>query len=452
MQKRMNNEDNNTIRPIHYLGSKLRMLDTIKQAVDYVDNSNGCVCDLFSGSGTVSRYLSTYRDVIAADIQKYSSVLCEATMTWMDRGVGSKEIIESITNGKTRKKLQTSFGRLLEYEQICIEKANNDDIEALYEIIENGSIYIFLKEGNNNCSTELRGQLEQLKSALLRKNEMEDVDSIITRYYGGLYFSYSQAIDLDCIEHYVFENSGIMKNKLLAALLSTTSEIVNTVGKQFAQPLKVRDSKGKYKKSLKKKILDDRSLDVFEIYGKWLDHYFTVGEKTHKHRVICDDYKTVLHDLMNSDVKVVYADPPYTRYHYSRYYHVLETICLRDNPIITTTFPNGTGGISRAIYRTGRHQSPFCIKSQAEKAFEALFVGVKVINVPLVLSYSPFDPGQAVTPRLQTIDQLIEKAKMYFSDVSTMSPGEFTHSKLNAADKNFESNHEAEMLIICRNR
>ena len=448
----MNNEENTAIRPIHYLGSKLRMLDTIKKAVDYVDPFNGCVCDLFSGSGTVSRYLSSCRDVIAADIQMYSSVLCEATMTWMDCSIGSKEIVERIINGKTRKKLNRSYGKLLEYEQICIEKAKNDEIDALYEIIEKGSIYIYLKEGNDSCTTEFRDQLNQLKNALQINNEVEDLDSIITRYYGGLYFSYAQAIDLDCIEHYVFENSGLMRIKLLAALLSTTSEIVNTVGKQFAQPLKVRDSKGNYKKSLKKKILDDRSFNVFDVFEKWLDHYFTTGEKTHKHRVVCDDYKTVLRNLANSNVKVIYADPPYTRYHYSRYYHVLETICLHDNPIITTTFPNGTGGISRAIYREGRHQSPFCIKSQAEKAFEELFIGVKALNVPLVLSYSPFEPGQAVTPRLQTIEQLIEKAKMYFSDVSTMSPGEFTHSKLNATDKNFESNHEAEMLIICRNR
>lgn len=448
----MNNEENTTIRPIHYLGSKLRMLDTIKEAVDYADPSNGCVCDLFSGSGTVSRYLSSYRDVIAADIQMYSSVLCEATMTWMDCSIGSKEIVERIINGETRKKLNRSYGKLLDYEQICIGKAKNDEIDALYEIIEKGSIYIYLKEGNDSCTTELRDQLDQLRNVLQINNEVEDLDSIITRYYGGLYFSYAQAIDLDCIEHYVFENNGLMRIKLLAALLSTTSEIVNTVGKQFAQPLKVMDSKGNYKKSLKKKILDDRSFNVLDVFKKWLDHYFTTGEKTRKYRVVCDDYKTVLRNLENSSVKVIYADPPYTRYHYSRYYHVLETICLRDNPVITTTFPNGAGGISRAIYREGRHQSPFCIKTQAERAFEELFIGVRALNVPLVLSYSPFEPGQAVTPRLQTIDQLIEKAKIYFSDVSTMSPGEFTHSKLNATDKNFESNHEAEMLIICRNR
>ena len=448
----MNNEDIATIRPIHYLGSKLRMLDAIKQAIDLVDDSGGCVCDLFSGSGTVSTYLSAFRNVIAADIQMYSSVLCEATMSWMDCDCSASDIVETIKSGETRQKLHSIFGALLEYEQACINKAQNGEIDTLYEIIENGSIYILLNEENKNCTAELRVKLDQLKTVLQKNNETEDKDSIITRYYGGLYFSYNQAVDLDCIEHYVFEQSGLLKVKLLAALLSTASEIVNTVGKQFAQPLKVRDSKGLYKDSLRKKILEDRSQDVFDTFEKWLEHYFKIGERKHFHRVICDDYKAVLRDLKNSDVKVVYADPPYTRYHYSRYYHVLETICLRDNPGITTTFSNGTGGISRAIYREGRHQSPFCIKSKAEKAFEDLFIGVRELNVPMVLSYSPFDPGQAVTPRLQTIGQLVQKAKQYFSDVSTLSPGEFTHSKLNATEKNFDANHEAEVLILCRNR
>ena len=154
--------------------------------------------------------------------------------------------------------------------------------------------------------------------------------------------------------------------------------------------------------------------------------------------------------LKSVPLAAVYADPPYTRYHYSRYYHVLETICLRDNPQVTTTFPNGKGGISRAIYRVGRHQSPFCIKSEAEGAFDMLFQKVKELKVPLVLSYSPFDASKAVTPRLQTIDQLIDKAKQYFEEVRVISPGKFTHSKLNSSDKNFDSNHEAEVLIVCR--
>ena len=55
------------------------------------------------------------------------------------------------------------------------------------------------------------------------------------------------------------------KDICLAALLSSVSDIVNTVGKQFAQPLKMRDSQGNLKAGLIKKIQKDRSVDVLTI-------------------------------------------------------------------------------------------------------------------------------------------------------------------------------------------
>ncbi len=451
MCEQMTDEWNTSVRPIHYLGSKLRMLESVKEAVDTVDASKGCLCDLFSGSGTVSKYFSEYRDIVAVDIQNYSGVLCEAMMGRLNYVFDINAMMCEIKQSSVRRKQLSIFGELLEYEDTCMEKARNHEISDLYEIIEKGSIYIFIKEGRNDCSEKLNKVLANLKKNISYGSDNELLDSIITRYYGGLYFSYQQALDMDSIEHFVFKLEGLVMIKSLAALLSTASEIVNTVGKQFAQPLKVSDGKGKYKVSLAKKILEDRSMKVFDVYEKWLKFYLSVGEDSHKHFVICDDYLSALDKLKDTNVSVIYADPPYTRYHYSRYYHVLETICLRDNPKVTTTFPNGFGGISRAIYRAGRHQSPFCIKSQAEEAFDRMFRKVKELGVPLVLSYSPFDASQAVTPRLQTVNQLIEKAKMYFNQVTTMSPGEFTHSKLNCAGKNFRANHEAEILILCKN-
>jgi adenine-specific DNA-methyltransferase len=39
-------------------------------------------------------------------------------------------------------------------------------------------------------------------------------------------------------------------------------------------------------------------------------------------------------------------------------------------------------------YRTDRHQSPFCIKTQVEDAFREMFVRIKERECNLVLSYS----------------------------------------------------------------
>ena len=426
------------------------MLDAIKESVDEVAIGDGAICDLFSGSGTVSKFFLQYRDVISVDIQKYSQVICEASMRLLAEAPNVNEILQDINNHAVSNALEYCFCELIEYEKKCTSLAKSGNIAALYEIIECGSLYTLEKGQSDELTGELKACMELCLSKINETVLLDRTDSMICRYFGGLYFSYEQSVALDCIAHWVFEQNELVHTKALAALLSTASDIVNTVGKQFAQPLKVRNSKGELKSSLLNKITTDRSEDVYTIFAKWLSYYFSVGDNTHNCFTICDDYANALEQLKKHNVSVVYADPPYTRYHYSRYYHVLETICLRDNPEVSTTFPNGKGGISRAIYRSERHQSPFCIKSQAEGAFDVLFQKVKELKVPLVLSYSPFDTSKAVTPRLQTIDQLVEKAKNYFAEVTVVSPCEFTHSKLNSTEKNFEANHEAELLIVCR--
>ena len=75
-----NSDPSFIFRPIHYLGSKLRVLTSIERAIDRLDPSGGPVCDLFSGSATVSRYLSRRRQVSAVDIQEYARVLAEAVL------------------------------------------------------------------------------------------------------------------------------------------------------------------------------------------------------------------------------------------------------------------------------------------------------------------------------------------------------------------------------------
>ena len=68
--------ESNVQRTIHYLGSKLRLLDPIRRVVASVAPVGQPMCDLFSGSGTVSLALASDWDVTSVDIQEYSRVLC----------------------------------------------------------------------------------------------------------------------------------------------------------------------------------------------------------------------------------------------------------------------------------------------------------------------------------------------------------------------------------------
>lgn len=440
-----------SVKTVHYLGSKARMLSPIKRYVDELTHGNGRICDLFCGSGVVSEYFLQQYDVLAVDIQNYSRVYCEARLLGLPKDFDYKGIIDRIKESETRKTNLIVYKPVLVYEDECRDLLLSGELEPIYEIIEKGSLYAYL---NNLPYSETDLSLSLEKAFAMVKDtkgmDLQSLDSIITRYYGGLYFSFKQAVDIDAISSYAFAQNERVKNVILAALMGAVTDVVNTIGKQFAQPLKVRNKDGSLKKNLAKKILSDRESDVFEQFEKWMQYYVELPQNTHDFEIICDDYLEVLKRLQPGDVEVIYADPPYTRYHYSRYYHILETICLHDNPQISTTFPNGKGGLSRAIYRNDRHQSPFCIKSKAPQAFDGLFMYASKARASIVLSYSPFDANSGATPRLLSIEDIISIAREYYKDVSVVSPGQFMHSRFNRQDNNYEINYEAERLVICR--
>ena len=76
-------------------------------------------------------------------------------------------------------------------------------------------------------------------------------------------------------------------------------------------------------------------------------------------------------------VGAVYADPPYTKDQYSRYYHVYETLYRYD-------FPDSHGA---GRVRSDRFSTGFCLKSGVVGAFEELFDAVASRGIPLILSY-----------------------------------------------------------------
>ena len=97
-------------RPIHYLGSKLRLTDSIRDLLSAIDPEHGTVCDLFAGSGTTALALSTNRTVVAADIQEYSRVLCTALLLptpLTQQAIGA--LTEQAERGDLRARLEASL-------------------------------------------------------------------------------------------------------------------------------------------------------------------------------------------------------------------------------------------------------------------------------------------------------------------------------------------------------
>lgn len=71
---------------------------------------------------------------------------------------------------------------------------------------------------------------------------------------------------LEVINEHVAQDK---RDLYLAALLSTASDIVDTVGKHFAQPIKARDSKGNIKKTVYNKAVKDKTIGVLDLYKEW---------------------------------------------------------------------------------------------------------------------------------------------------------------------------------------
>lgn len=432
-------------RTLNYLGSKLRLLDFIDENVCNVTPLGAGVCDLFAGSGCVSYRLSRKNPVTACDIQAYSKVICNALLTRYDIDVNSiAERVHDIFGSEEVIRLYNCFAPLVKLEEDAI---NGKDLQALTEILEHGSIEAFRI---NNIDSPLSHVLAEVDNNLC-KNGFLNEKSLISRYYGGVFFSYRQAIEIDVLLEMINNQDSLKcKDVLLAALLSTASDMVDTVGKHFAQPIKARDSKGKIKPTVYNKAVQDKTIKTIELYKEWLNKYIALPKSKFRNTAMQCDYIDCLENLPDT-VTTIYADPPYTRDHYSRFYHVLETIVLRDSPELSTVNIHGTTQISNGLYRKERHQSPFCIRSQAPVAFRKMFHLVAKTNRNLLLSYSPYDETKKTHPRVVTMQQLISLAQESFGRVQIISAGHFTHNKLNSTEHFLESSDEAEMLIVCTN-
>jgi adenine-specific DNA methylase len=186
-------------------------------------------------------------------------------------------------------------------------------------------------------------------------------------------------------------------------------------------------------------------LEVFlEFYERYANFQ---RQANHQHIAIRGDYREVL-ERLPTPVSVIYADPPYTRDHYSRFYHVLETVALGDDPKIDQS--NLGARMSRGFYRAERVQSDFCIKSKAPAAFEDLFRLSAHTGAPLLLSYSAFDGDRGGRPRLLSIRDVLAIGRRHYRQVETVELDGADHSKLTSVAMTKGAGTTTEVLFACQ--
>ena len=441
--------DRSTQRTIHYLGSKLRLLEPIRRAISALAPVGEPVCDLFAGSGVVSLALASDWNVTSVDIQEYSRVLCDGLVQPpQDADTLTSSLCDGAHSGRLRSLLRHALTDVLEVERRAMSDVARGTVDGLGDLLEHGSL-LALEE-----RADMPPWLRDKMSTALERLKAEDLDqgpeTVITRHFGGRYFSWEQAIDLDALLDQIHRLSEPYRDFHLAVALIVASDVVNTVGKHFAQPIKLRAGSGFTKRHLVKQTMRDRRMSVFERYLRSSQSAAGLRRTPGFHRAVRSHYV----DFLEEDTTrfaAFYADPPYTRDHYSRYYHVLETMALRDDPEVSTTKirSGGSPRLSRGLYRLQRHQSPFCIPNKAPRAFDDLFLRIAARRIPLVLSYSPYQPTARSRPRLLTIDELLESARRHFRQVDVTPVSGVSHNKFNIKKRNVRVDAHAEVLVTC---
>ncbi|MBX4200144.1 DNA adenine methylase [Candidatus Parcubacteria bacterium] len=237
-------------------------------------------------------------------------------------------------------------------------------------------------------------------------NSINPVDvehNFFSKNFGGKFFDTSAAKLIGFIREDLKKRRGELNNKeyhiLLTSLLYSADKIANTVGHYEAY----------FKNSI-----SDRNFSF-----RLIEPLIKAGSVS----IYREDANKLAHKLK---ADIVYIDPPYNSRQYSRFYHVLETLALWDNPKLS--------GV--ALKRPEENMSDYC-RVKASTVFADLIKNLETKYI--VVSYNNTYKSKSSSSRnkieLETIEQILNskgKTKVFKKN----------HQFFNAGKTNFDDHQE----------
>lgn len=249
------------------------------------------------------------------------------------------------------------------------------------------------------------------------KNNKEKIYNYFKQNFSDTYFSDAQCEEIDSIRYAIEQiDNEYRKCLYLVCLMYAMSKCESTTG-HFAQYLP-KDHK-RVVPLRKKKIMDEfieKSKDLNKI---------VMSNKNNKSFNL--DYKDFFKTEEFKQVNCFYIDTPYTGEQYSRFYHVLETVCKNDNPELEF----------KGRYRKDRYMSDFSLRANVKKEFKKMLTILSENNKTVVLSYS----NKALIP----VDELEFMFSKLFKNVKLITK-EYSHSMQGKG-----SNKLDEIVIVAYN-
>ncbi|MDD4564118.1 MAG: DNA adenine methylase [Eubacteriales bacterium] len=367
----------NEINTLQYLGSKSRILRNICEPI-LSHRGIDTVVDLFAGTGSVGYALKDNYKVISNDVEFYAYTLNKAIL----KGCSFTKQEEDVFWDKVDALLQEiskAVKHLLEEESAYF--VEEVDYVQYKEFCEN-TPSVFCPTSGYARYNELERLVNQIKPGGGQFQEV-DFPCLFLTYYANAYFGIAQCCQIDAICGVIHSlNDSQQKDVLLTALMSTMSLTASTTT-HFAQYLKAKN------KSTCKNLIEKRRFNIIDGMRQKLVTYRTdelLDQKFSKAECYNLDYIDCLQQIHLDSSTLIYADPPYFKEHYSRYYHVLNTLCLYDYPDMAINSQTHKYTVGR--YRVDRNISEFGKRATALTAFEKLINYCADQKAWLILSYS----------------------------------------------------------------
>jgi adenine-specific DNA methylase len=333
--------------------------------------------DLFAGSSAVSWFAAANSEcaVLAGDLQLFSVALA--------RGVISR------TKPLNAGKIWTSWeGRAESWLSPMKDWAAAEELQ-----IENW-------------------QKARRRTVERARNLCGQTEAYLTRAYGGHYFSPKQALNLDALRATLPDSPGAA-NAALAALISAASQCAGAPG-HTAQPFQPTKKAAKF-------LFEAWHRDVRKHVRSALENICSRHANAAGHARVSEAQK-LAEKLRGGDL--AFVDPPYSGVHYSRFYHVLESIAR---------------GYCTKIEGTGRYPDPaerpksdFSIASKSKSALDALFSTLSKNRVRTIVTYPAEKTSNglsgAIVRKIAKKYFKIEKSKTVNGRFSTLG-GNLTNRK-----------------------
>ncbi len=382
-----------TLLVMKYMGSKKAILDFVATELTKLTEPDDIIVDLMAGTHTIGYAMKHRCKLVANDIQRYSRVIGETLLNY-NPNVRFDDLFYSTFRRfylSNLRHLAEIFTYGLLREEKYFDKIDAPRGWAAYaDFCENYPHY--MREEPSRLIPEEFSLLFGAKriEAYQTLNKLEPY-SLFSLYYANTYIGVEQAAAIDSLRFAIdklcdqwlpdqeeFEEIDAYQLKcfLISSLIGVLNKINPGPGHWAAFP-HVSEKNCKY-------LANMRRINVWDVFFERLrmyeDNLMANQSDRGPHIVMTEDYVNFMEEVKEyiRRAKVVYLDPPYSQGHYSRFYHLIETLTLYDYPEIKY----------QGRYRLNRHQSPFAHKEKVGEAIGKVCEIAQEGGAILVSSYS----------------------------------------------------------------